>query len=76
MVASIPAESMKFSACARVDDGIVVFDTCPSKEVFDEFHTSEGFRALLETHGLGQPDSLVDGPAVLAFADGRRVDGD
>lgn len=74
-MSSIPAESMRFSACARVPDGIVVFDTCPSKAVFDDFSASPGFRSLLEAHGLGAPDSIVDGPAVVAYADGRRVDG-
>ena len=65
---------MRFSACARVADGIVVFDTCPSKAVFEEFSVSEGFRAPLEAHGLGDPDSVVDGPVVAAYAEGRRVD--
>jgi hypothetical protein len=74
MVASVPVESMRFSACAKVPDGIVVFDTCPSKSVFDEFSTSDGFRGLLEAHGLDAPESVVDGPAVVAFVDGQRVD--
>jgi hypothetical protein len=76
MIAEIPTDMMRFSACAKVVDGIIVFDTCPSKEVFDEFHVSEGFTALLEAHGLDRPHSLVDGPAVAAFAGGQRMDGE
>jgi hypothetical protein len=74
MTASIPAESMRFSACARHTGGIAVFDTCPSKAVFDEFSTSAGFRSLVEAHDLDAPECVVDGPAVIAYADGRRVD--
>ena len=74
LVSSIPAESMRFSACAKTADGIVVFDTCPTEEIFEAFQASEGFRSLLAEHGLGDPTSLDHGPAVVAFADGRRVD--
>ena len=74
MVAEIPAESMQFSGCFRTSDGIVVFDTCPSKAVFDEFISSEELRSLMARHGLDHPTSIVDHPMVAAFAGGRRVD--
>jgi hypothetical protein len=60
MIASFPSENMQFSACARTADGIVVFDICPSKAVFDEFGPE--LRAVLEAHGLGAPISGVDYP--------------
>ena len=74
MVADVPADNMQFSACAKSPDGIVVFDTCPSKEVFDEFSRSAGFQALLAQHGLEAPDSVEDYPVVAVYARGQRVD--
>ena len=74
MIAEVPVESMQFAACFRTQHGIVIVDTCRSKEVFDEFVASEGLHALLARHGLDQPDQLVDHPVVAAFAGGRRVD--
>ena len=74
MIAEIPPEAMEFAACIRTSDGIVIIDTCPSKEVFDEFTASEGFQALMARHGLDAPASLTDHPVVAAFAGGRRVE--
>jgi hypothetical protein len=74
MIATLSSENMQFSACARTADGIVVFDTCPSKAVFDAF--SPGLREMLEAHGLGAPISVVDYPIVAAYALGRRIDGE
>ena len=74
MMAEIPPEAIQFAACIRTPDGIVIIDTCPSKEVFDEFVASEGFQALLARHGLDTPASLTDHPVVAAFAGGRRVE--
>ena len=76
MIAEIPVEAMQFAACLRTPDGIVIVDTCPSKEVFDEFVASEGLQALMQRHGLDRPDELVDHPVVAAFAGGRRVEAD
>lgn len=74
MIAEIPSEAMQLSVCLRTPQGIVIVDTCPSKEAFDEFVGSDGLRALQARHGLDRPDQLVDHPVVAADADGRRVD--
>jgi hypothetical protein len=74
MLADLPLENMRFAACARTPTGIVIFDTCPSKEVFDGFMAAPEVRALLEHHQLHAPASLVDYPVVAAFAGGQRVD--
>ena len=73
MVAEIPAASMRLHLCLRDEDGIVLVDTCPSKEAFDSFFAGEGFRALRERHGLPEPTSVEDFPVHLAFVDGKRV---
>jgi hypothetical protein len=73
MVAEIPAENMRLHLCLRADDGIVLVDTCPSKEVFDAFFAGEGFRALRDRHGLPEPVSVEDFPVHLAFVEGERI---
>lgn len=67
MVAEIPAASMRLHMCLRSDDGIVVVDTCPSREAFDAFFHGGPFRSLLARHGL--PDPVVeDHPVHAAIA--------
>ena len=72
MIAEIPAESMRLHLCLRANDGIVLVDTCPSKEVFDAFFAGEGFRALRGRHGLPGPERVEDFPVEVAFVDGQR----
>ena len=72
MVAEIPAENMRLHLCLRAPDGIVLVDTCPSREVFEGFLAGEGFRQLRHKHGLPDPERLEDFPVHLAFVDGRR----
>jgi hypothetical protein len=74
LIDEIPTDNMRFHACARTPDGIVMFDTCPSKEVYDEFYASSDVQALFERHGLGDPVARIDFPVVRAYADGARVD--
>ena len=70
----VPTENMRFHACARTPDGIVIFDTCPSKEVFDAFYAIPDVLALFARHGLDAPVEKIDFPIVRAYAGGARVD--
>ena len=72
MVAEIPAANMRLHLCLSDADGIVLVDTCPSKEVFDSFFAGEGFRSLLERHGLPEPTSREDFPVHGAWIEGQR----
>ena len=74
LVAEVPARNMRFHACARTEAGIVIFDTCPSKEAYDSFWSSPDVLALFERHGLANPTERIDFPVVRAYADGTRVD--
>jgi len=56
VVAMMPAENIFWHLCAVEPGGIVIFDTCPSEEVFRGFSTSDQFRAALEAAGLPQPE--------------------
>ena len=73
MVAELPQSNLALHACARTPDGILLVDTCPSKEVFDAFAASDDFQALLARYGLGEPSSVVGYPVVRAYAAGERV---
>src|SRR5436309_10356127 len=72
MVAEIPRSNMSLHLCLRAPDGIVLVDTCPSREVFEGFSTSEEFRDLRERHGLPDPLEVADFPVHAAFVDGER----
>jgi hypothetical protein len=72
MVAEIPPASMRLQLCLRAPDGIVLVDTCPSREVFEAFSASDEFRGLRERHGLPDPERLEDFPVHAAFVDGAQ----
>jgi hypothetical protein len=70
LIADIAPENMRLHLCLRAPDGIVLIDTCPSKEAFESFAHGDAFRVLLERHGLGEPDQLEDFPVHRVFRSG------
>ena len=72
MLADIPRESMRLHLCLRTPTGIVILDTCPSRETFEQFATGP-FPALRSRHGLPEPKDVQDGPVHAAFTDGTPV---
>jgi hypothetical protein len=73
MLAEVPSSNMRLHLCLRGDDGIVVIDTCPSREVFESFFAPGGpFRTLLSHHGLPEPE-VTDHPVHVAMVDGRSA---
>jgi hypothetical protein len=73
MIAEIPQANMKLHLCLRAPDGIVMIDTCPSRDAFEAFANGEAFRALRERHGIPDPSELTDHPVHHAFVDGRTT---
>jgi hypothetical protein len=71
MVAEIPRSSLRLQLCLRAPDGMVLVDTCPTKEVFDAFVEGDAFHDMRERHGLPKPDRLEDFPVHAAFLNGR-----
>lgn len=68
MVAEVPAANMRLHLCLRAGDGIVVVDTCPSREAFEAFFGKDGpFHALLARHGLPEP-AIDDHPVHAVIA--------
>lgn len=70
MVAEIPSANMKLHLCLRAADGIVLVDTCPTKDAFDVFFAH---RASFQRHGLPSPERVEDYPVYVAFVAGDRV---
>ena len=66
MVAEIPAANMRLHLCLRADDGILLVDTCPSRQAFESF-AGGAFPALRERHGLPEPEWVEDFPVHAAF---------
>jgi hypothetical protein len=73
MLTEIPAANMRLHMCLRADDGIVIVDTCPSREVYQAFFEGAAYRELTARHGLPEPEAVEDHPVYAAFADGRRT---
>jgi hypothetical protein len=73
MIAEIPAANMRLHVCLRAADGIVLVDTCPTREVYEAFAASPEFRLLRDRHGLPEPERVEDFPVHAAFVGGQRV---
>lgn len=73
LMAEVPESNNVLHAAAKTPDGLVMFDTCPSKEVFDAFFSSEDVQALFARHGLTGA-AVEDYPVVAAYARRARVD--
>ena len=72
MLSDVPTGAMRLHLCLRADDGIVVIDTCPSREAFEAFAAGP-FPELRRRHGLPDPAQLDDHPLHAAFAEGVRI---
>ncbi len=70
MAAEMPTEEFIAHLCLRAPDGIVIVDTCPSRDVFEAFVGGEGFRALRAHHGIPDPTEVNDYPVHAAFVAG------
>ena len=55
LAAKNPSGSMRLQLCLRAADGIVLIDTCPSKETFESFVSSGWLRELRQRAGLPEP---------------------
>jgi hypothetical protein len=74
LMAMIPQDASAWHLCARLSHGIVVYDTCPTAEVFRGFSTSAAFRDAIAAAGLPEPH-VSDAPVVAVRAAGADVNG-
>ena len=55
MVANFPPDAFSVHVCVVEDDALVIYDACPTREVFMEFSSSAGFAAAVAGAGLPTP---------------------
>lgn len=48
-------DTLDVHLCVARDDGLTVFDGCPTKAVYEEFTTSDAFRIAVAAAGLPAP---------------------
>ena len=58
LIAGMPEGQLFFHACAVRENGITIFDACPTKEAFEKFSTSAEFRNAAEAAGLPCPSKI------------------
>ncbi len=63
----MPEGNVSWHLCAVEPGGIVIYDTCPSEEVFVGFSTGPEFAGVLQAAGLPAP-SVVGYPVHAARA--------
>jgi len=73
MIASIPKESLHLHVCVRDAGGLTIYDTCPSREVFQSFSSSDFFHDALKAVGLPSPQVTLVGDVQAAILSGKRV---
>jgi hypothetical protein len=73
MIEEIPRTRMRLQLCLRAADGIVLVDTCPTREAFESFACGDDFRALRARHRFPEPEQLEDFPVHRAFVDGLEA---
>jgi hypothetical protein len=53
--AAYPPESLELHVCVTRDGGLTIYDACPSRAVFEQFHHSADFEAAIASAGLPTP---------------------
>ena len=70
---AFPIAQIALQACVERDGGLDTYDACPSREEFESFSASDGFRDALKSAGLPSPRIVPLGPVNAAFARGARM---
>lgn len=73
MTAEIPSASLQCQLCLRAPDGILIIDTCASREAFEALIASEDFDALRQRHQLPDPTQLDDYPVHTLIINGASA---
>jgi hypothetical protein len=73
LIATIPHEGLHLHICARGDQGLVIYDACPTREVFESFASSEQMRGAMASAGLPEPEIDLVGDVHSVFWNGERM---
>jgi len=69
----MPHENLHLQVCIRNEDGITLYDACPTREIFEAFSTSDDLHQALNGAGFPAPDIQRLGEVHAAFLRGDRV---
>jgi hypothetical protein len=58
--------------CLRLPDGVLIVDTCPTREAFETFANGP-YVELRRRHGFPDPEHVEDHPIHVAYVDGRAI---
>jgi hypothetical protein len=70
---AVGTDRVGLHACLVAPDGLVVVDTCPTREDWESVRASGWLRAELRAAGLPEPH-IREHDVHAAIVDGRRVD--
>ena len=59
LLIDVPAENVRLHLCLRADGGIIIADTCPSRDAFEGF-VAGTMRDLSARHELPEPERVED----------------
>ena len=59
LAAQFPPGALQLHVCVARDDGITVFDACPSRAVFTDFSQGPEFLGAVSAAGLPRPDLVA-----------------
>lgn len=75
MLDAIGEDRIDLQLCVVDDEGITVYDTCPSEEAFHAFSRGDDLRGAVASVGLPVPVVRPLGDVRTAVVDGRRLAG-
>ena len=61
-----PLEGLDVHVCVRGADGLIVFDACPTRAIYESFTSSEMFLSAVAASGLPAPRVEVLGDVEVA----------
>jgi len=73
LIASVPKESLHLHVCVRDTGGLTIYDTCPSREIFQSFSSSDFFHDTIKSVGLPAPLVTMVGDVQKAIVSGKQV---
>ena len=73
MMKQVPPGAIHLHVCVQDAEGLSVYDSCPSREVFEEFANSGQFHDMVATAGLPNPTVTLLGDVHSAWFEGNRL---
>jgi len=70
---NVPREALHLHVCVQDQDGLWVYDCCPTREGFQSFAESDNFQNALKAAGLPAPQVTPMGDVHAAFLAGQRT---